>query len=72
MFVSSLEAPQSLANVRYELQRGDSGTYCWQIVSLGNRKVLASSEAYATRFDAVAAVNLVRNGSTGAELVDRT
>jgi uncharacterized protein YegP (UPF0339 family) len=72
MFVTSLEAPESLANVRYELQRADSGRYRWQIVSLGNRKVLASSEAYETRFDAVAAVNLVRNGSTGAELVDRT
>ncbi len=72
MFVTSLAAPESLANVRYELQRGERGTYRWQIVSLGNRKVLASSESYATRFDAVAAVNLVRNGSSGAELVDRT
>jgi len=72
MFVTSLEAPQSLANVRYELERSEGGRYRWQIVSLGNRKVLASSEGYESRFDAVAAVNLVRNGSTGAELVDRT
>jgi uncharacterized protein YegP (UPF0339 family) len=72
MFVSVLEAPESLANVRYELQRSECGRYRWQIVSLGNRKVLASSDPYETRFDAVSAVNLVRNGSVGAELVDRT
>lgn len=72
MFVTSLEAPVELANVRYELQRSENGMYRWQIVSLGNRKVLASSECYESRFDAVAAVNLVRTGSNGAELVDRT
>lgn len=72
MFVSSLEAPEFLANVRYELHREDCGTYRWQIVSLGNRKILASSGGYETRYAAVAAVNLVRNGSNGAELIDRT
>jgi uncharacterized protein YegP (UPF0339 family) len=72
MFVTSLEAPESLANVRYELQREACGTYRWQVVSLGNRKILASSEPYESRYDAVAAVNLVRTGSNGAELVDRT
>jgi uncharacterized protein YegP (UPF0339 family) len=71
MFVTALQEPVALANVRYELERLEGGSYRWQVVSLGNRKVLASSEAYPTRFDAVSAVNLVRNGSMGAELVDR-
>lgn len=58
--------------VRYELHRARSGTqhHYFLIRAVGNSKVLATSETYYNRQDAIHAANLVRNGSAGAEFID--
>lgn len=59
-------------SVRYELRhdRSKAQPWYWRVVSLGNWKVLATSETYHNRDDAIHAANLVRQGSAGAEFVD--
>jgi uncharacterized protein YegP (UPF0339 family) len=61
-----------MASVQYQLHKASNGQYWWRVVSLGNYKVLASSETYVARSDAVHAANLVREGSSGADFFDQT
>lgn len=61
-----------MAEVQYQLHKASNGQYWWRVVSDGNYKVLASSETYVRRDDAIHGANLVRNGSTGAEFIDHT
>jgi uncharacterized protein YegP (UPF0339 family) len=54
-----------MASVAYQLHKSASSTqpYYWRVVSAGNSKVLATSETYVNKSDAIAGANLVRLGS---------
>ena len=63
-----------MANVEYQLRKSNSPSqpYYWRVVSTGNSQVLATSETYVNKADAINGANLVRNGSAGAAFNDYT
>lgn len=63
------------AQVEYQLRRAESGNqgYYWRVVSTGNRQVLATSETYWNRDDAIRSANLVRlQSGNNADFFDHT
>jgi len=60
--------------VRFEVERARSGAqhFFWHIVSLGNNARLATSETYVNKQDAIRAINLVKSGASGAQVIDNT
>ena len=58
--------------IRYEVRKAASGPqpYYWRVVAVANSKVLATSETYYNRVDAIHAVNLVKAGSATAQVVE--
>lgn len=60
--------------IRFEVDRARSGAqhFFWHIVSLGNNARLATSETYVNKQDAMHAINLVKQGAPGAEVVDKS
>ncbi|GAA1250411.1 hypothetical protein GCM10009633_23940 [Janibacter melonis] len=62
-----------MAGVEYQLCKGTSDQpYWWRVVSLANRQVLATSETYYNRQDAISAAQLVRASSKDASFKDYT
>lgn len=63
-----------MASVEYQLHKSATSTqpYWWRVVSTGNGRVLATSETYFNRQDAISAANLVRQGSQDAGFTDHT
>lgn len=62
------------AQVEYQLHKASGNQhYYWRVVSTGNNKVLATSETYWNRDDAIRAGNLVRlNSGSNADFKDHT
>ena len=60
--------------VRYEIRRSNSTwqPYYFRAVSVSNNAVLATSETYVSKADAMRAVNILRGYSSGASVVDLT
>lgn len=60
--------------IRFEVERAKSGAqhYFWHVVSVGNNARLATSETYVAKQDAMHAINLVKQGAPGAEVVDKS
>lgn len=58
--------------VQFELRYTPKGSqhWFWEIRSVGNRKILATSETYYNREDAVEAANLVRFNAGTAQFFD--
>ena len=46
--------------------------YWWVVKSSGNHQVLATSEMYVRKQDAISAINLVKSGASGASVYDNT
>lgn len=60
--------------IRFELHSSSNPfqPYYWRIVSTANGRVLAHSETYVHRQDAVNAVNLVKANAYGSAFLDYT
>ena len=60
--------------IRFEVHRSGnySQPYYWRIVSVGNNKVLASSETYRNKQDAIDAFNIVFREAGSATWQDYT
>ena len=46
--------------------------YWWVVKSGGNHQILATSEMYVRKQDAINAINLVKNGASSAVVYDNT
>jgi uncharacterized protein YegP (UPF0339 family) len=63
--------PRSAGTMRFELLASSANRYWWRL-SLGEGRVLATSEVYPTKQAALEAVGAVRRAVAGADLVDQT
>ena len=63
-----------MAVIEFQMLRSNDANqpYYWRIVSTGNRNILATSETYARKVDAEAAINLVYSNAASASYDDRT
>jgi uncharacterized protein YegP (UPF0339 family) len=61
-------------SIEFEVRKSSSSSqpYYWRIKSVGNSKILASSETYVNKADCVAAMKLVKTGAATATMWDMT
>lgn len=57
--------------MQFEIHRASGGQYYWRIVA-SNGKVLATSESYYSKEDVQSAIESIKQGMTGATVVDST
>ncbi len=60
--------------IRFELHRSSDARqpYYWRVVSTANGRILAHSETYVNRQDAINAANAVKVNAYGADFIDYT
>ena len=57
--------------MQFEIRRASGGQYYWRILAT-NGQVLATSESYYNKADALSAVESVRRDAAGAQVSDLT
>jgi uncharacterized protein YegP (UPF0339 family) len=57
--------------MQFQVHRSSNGQYWWRIVA-ANGRVLASSETYHNKQDAINACGVVKAGAAGAPIYDHT
>ena len=58
--------------MRFTIRRSTSQQYYFTISAAGNHEVLATSETYVSKTSAQHAINLIKGGASGAQVVDLT
>lgn len=58
----------------FKISKSQDGQYYFEIQAAGNHETLATSETYKSpsKRDVLKAIELVRHGAAGAEIVDET
>lgn len=70
-FASGMSPNLEASSLRFEVYRGGGG-FRWRLKSGNNRVIATSGEGYRAKAACLAAINVIMQGASGAEIRDMT